>query len=59
MESDLMTVKEAAEYLRISVASVGVLRKKGKLPFVKLGQRVMFRKDSLAQYVANLEIVIN
>lgn len=59
MESDLMTVKEAAEYLRISVSSVGVLRKKGKLPFVKIGQRVMFRKESLAQYVANLEVVIN
>jgi len=58
MDSDLMTVKEAANYLRVSAATVGALRMKGKLPFIKLGKRVMFRKETLVNYVASCEVVV-
>ena len=43
----IMTVKEVAEYLRMSEAKVYRLIKQGVLPVVRIGKTWRFRKDLL------------
>ena len=52
-ESPLLTNKEAAEYLKISVAFLDRDRWAGaKIPFVKLGTRsIRYRKKDLDDYI--------
>ncbi len=47
----LLTKKEAAEFLRVSISTIEKLRYDGSIPFVKLGKRVFFKKTALADYV--------
>lgn len=49
--AELLLAKEAAAMLRVSVATLNTLRKEGKVPFVKLGRRVMFRKEALEDLI--------
>jgi excisionase family DNA binding protein len=51
---DLLTVPETAELLRISISTVRawVLAKpKPKIPYVKLGSRVLFRRAELEAFI--------
>jgi excisionase family DNA binding protein len=48
---DLLDSKEAAAFLRVSQGTLSMLRKKHKLPFVQIGRRVMFRRDSLVEFI--------
>ncbi len=50
---ELLNTKEAAQVLRLSPSAVHKLRKEGSLPFVKLGKKVFFKKESLVEYVDN------
>jgi excisionase family DNA binding protein len=43
----IMTVKEVAEYLRMSEAKIYRLVKQGVLPVVRIGKTWRFRKDLL------------
>jgi len=47
----LLTKREAAEFLRLSVSSLDKLRDSGAIPFVKLGKKVFFKKAALIDYV--------
>jgi excisionase family DNA binding protein len=52
--SDLLTVPETAKLLRISISTVRawVLAKpKPKIPYVKLGSRVLFRRAALEEFI--------
>jgi excisionase family DNA binding protein len=61
--SDLMTVKEAAAYLRVSVSQLysltrrrGVARAQHPIPVVRMGIRTLrFRKSSLDRWLVELE----
>jgi excisionase family DNA binding protein len=46
-DSAIMTVKDVAEYLRMSEAKVYKLVKEGMLPVVRIGKTWRFRKDLL------------
>ena len=46
-DSTIMTVKDVAEYLRMSEAKVYKLIKEGVLPVVRIGKTWRFRKDLL------------
>ena len=46
-DSAIMTVKDVAEYLRMSEAKVYKLVKEGVLPVVRIGKTWRFRKDLL------------
>lgn len=50
-EIELLNTKEAAQLLRLSPSAVHKLRKEGHIPFVKLGKKVFFKKESLVDYV--------
>lgn len=47
----IMTVKEVAQYLRMSEAKVYRLVKEGALPVVRIGKTWRFRKDLLDEWL--------
>ena len=47
----MMAVKEVAEYLGISKATVYQYASSRRLPFVKLGTRLLFRVDEIDEWV--------
>ena len=49
--SDLMTLKEAAEYLRCSKVSIWRKRKNGQLIGIKAGGKILFKKNSVEAYL--------
>ena len=51
---ELLTIGEAADYLRMSPSWVRKATADGRLPVVKLGARVVYRRVDLADYVERL-----
>ncbi|MBO3062012.1 MULTISPECIES: helix-turn-helix domain-containing protein [Mammaliicoccus] len=51
----LLTVKETAEFLRISERYTYELIKKNKLPHIKLGGKILCDKDSLLVHLKSIE----
>lgn len=51
-ESNILTVHEVAEYLRMSEAKVYRLVRGGQLPVVRIGKAWRFRKDLLDQWLS-------
>jgi len=45
MQTDILTVSELAEYLKLSRAKVYQMAQRGELPGTKLGTHWRFRKD--------------
>jgi excisionase family DNA binding protein len=55
--SDLLTVKEAAKYLRVSISSLRNYFRAGRIPFLRLLNRsVRFRRADLDAYLASCEV---
>ena len=50
-DSAIMTVKDVAEYLRMSEAKIYRLVKEGALPVVRIGKAWRFRKDLLDDWL--------
>ena len=50
-----LTVKETAKLLRISERYTYQLIKKNEIPHIKLGSKILIDKDSLMEYLHNLE----
>lgn len=51
--NDLLTVKEAADYLKISVQSLYCKVSRMEIPVSKPGRRLYFSKSELKKWVAN------
>jgi len=51
-----LTLKEAAEFLRISEGTLRRLSKAKKIPAIKLGRKWLFRQVSLERWLAEREI---
>jgi excisionase family DNA binding protein len=47
----LLTVREVAEYLRVSRAKVYRLAREGSLPVLRIGKAWRFRKDLLDEWL--------
>lgn len=56
MSNELMTVTEAAQYLRLSKQQVYKLVRAEKVPSIRLGDKILFRKTSLDKYLDQLEV---
>ena len=50
-----MTEKEFAAAVGISVTTCWALRKKKKLPHFKVGRRILYSPDHVAQFLASVE----
>ena len=51
MEREILTVKEAAEYLRMAPRAVYKLAQAGKIPAKKLASKWLFSRAALARMV--------
>lgn len=49
--SDLLTDKEAAQFLRLSPLTLWRLRKRGELPFVRLATKLLYRRTDLIAFI--------
>jgi excisionase family DNA binding protein len=49
--SDLLTDKEAAQFLRLSTLTLWRLRKRGELPFVRLATKLLYRRSDLIAFI--------
>lgn len=61
-DGEVMTIKEVAQYLRISEAKVYELARAGAIPALRIGKSWRFQKDLLKQWVrksaeANISLV--
>jgi excisionase family DNA binding protein len=52
MEKEILTIEEAAEYLKIGKRSIYKLAKDGKIPGKKVLNKWRFEKDSLRAWVS-------
>ncbi len=53
---DVMTIEEAANYLRVSVAIIRTWVREKSVPCVHLGKKVRFRKESLLSWLGEQEV---
>ena len=53
MISDVMTVSEVAEYLRVNPQTVYRKAKGGDLPVLRIGRAIRFRKSELDDWLKN------
>lgn len=51
----LMTVNEVAAALRISRPTLYRLMGRAEIPYVKVGNRTLFRAEAIRQYIAKAE----
>jgi excisionase family DNA binding protein len=52
-----LTVGETAEYLGLTEAAVRMLRQRERIPFHKVGRRVMFKVDDLDLWMTRHRVV--
>jgi excisionase family DNA binding protein len=63
-DGEVMTIKDVAQYLRISEAKVYELARTGAIPALRIGKSWRFQKDLLKQWVrksaeANITLIDN
>jgi excisionase family DNA binding protein len=49
--TDLLTIREAANLLRLSVSGVRRLQRQRRIPFIKLGGSIRFDRRDLTNFV--------
>ena len=55
LNSDVLTVKEVADYLKMCPVTIYRLAKGGKIPAFKIGGDWRFKKISIETWIADLE----
>lgn len=56
-QTDVLTVKEIADYLRLSEMTVLRLTNQGAIPGVKIGRQWRFRKEVILNLMAHPELL--
>jgi PTS system nitrogen regulatory IIA component len=52
MNSEVLTVQEVANYLRIDIRTVYRLAKKGDIPCIKIGRQWRFNREDIKELVS-------
>ncbi|PWB56034.1 MAG: DNA-binding protein [Anaerolineales bacterium] len=53
---EIMTIGEAAQYLRISLSSLYKLAQDGKIPCQKVGKHWRFRKEAVDRWLEDIPL---
>ncbi|RMF92161.1 MAG: DNA-binding protein [Candidatus Schekmanbacteria bacterium] len=53
--TDILTLKEVAEYMRVNTATIYRLVRTGKIPAFRVGNRWRFRKTSIDEWLNSSE----
>ncbi len=56
MSHEILTKKEAAELLRISIATIDRLMRDRKIPFSKINGKVLFQKKDLIDLLESKKV---
>lgn len=51
MESEILTIKEVAEYLKVNERTIYRLANKGKIPAFRVGNNWRFERAKIAQWI--------
>jgi excisionase family DNA binding protein len=54
---EIMTIREAADYLRISLSSLYKLAQEGRIPSQKVGRHWRFRREGIDRWLEQLRPV--
>jgi len=57
-QSEVFTLQECSEYLKIAESTIYLLARKGKIPCKKVGKNWRFSKDALDKWLAG-DIILN
>lgn len=57
-ENELLTRKELANFLRISIATLQTMMKKNEIPFYKINKRILFKKSEIDEWLNQRKIEI-
>ena len=52
-KEELLTVKEATEFLKVTRQTLYKLRKEGELKAIKIGSKILFRLSDLTELINN------
>jgi len=52
MNSEVLTVQEVANYLRVDIRTVYRLAKRGDIPCIKIGRQWRFNRDDIRELVS-------
>jgi len=55
-KSEILTISEAAEFLRISIPALRAKIHRKQLPYIKSGRRIFFLKSSLLDWLKSQEV---
>ena len=56
MESDILTIREVAEYLKLNEKTAYRFAAEGKIPGFKVGGAWRFRRDEIVRWIKQQEI---
>ncbi len=56
MDDEILSKKEAAKFLKISVSNLSRLMKEKKIPYSKVNGRVLFLKEDLIKWVKSKRV---
>ena len=56
MSNEILTKKEAAEFLRISIPTINRLMRNRKIPFSKINGKVLFQRKDLIDLLESKKI---
>jgi len=56
MDDELLTIPEAARFLKISKSKVYQMAKEGKLPHFKIGRNIRIRKEDLKEWLKDYHV---
>ncbi len=59
MDNITYTAKELAEKIQVSKGLIYKLARENKIPYIKIGDRVVFRKTTIDEWLREKEIGIN
>ena len=57
-QKDVLTNREAMEYLGLSRPTLARLRRDGRLPYYKVGKSVFYRRDDIAEMIRRGRVVL-
>jgi excisionase family DNA binding protein len=51
MQSNYFNIKNASDYLKLAIPTLYIYANKNKIPFIKLGSRILFDKNDLDNWI--------
>ena len=53
---EILNKKQLAEYLNVSVYTIDTWVSQRRIPFYKIGRRVLFRKHKILEWIENFKV---